>query len=115
MSDERAPVLVTGALGNVGRHTVRALLGRRRRVVATDLRTTVNEALARTLPDGVDLRWADLTDAALVAALVEDVAPLAAGWEDRVGLHQLHPLLVHACLFGGGYGARAAEVAQRFG
>lgn len=35
-------------------------------------------------------------------------APLAEGWEDRVGLHQLFPLLVHACMFGGGYGARAA-------
>ena len=36
-------------------------------------------------------------------------APLADGWEERVPLHQLFPLLVHACLFGGGYGARAAE------
>jgi fructosamine-3-kinase len=45
----------------------------------------------------------------------EEVSPLADGWEDRVGLHQLFPLLVHACLFGGGYGARAAEVASRFG
>jgi fructosamine-3-kinase len=44
----------------------------------------------------------------------EDVSPLADGWADRVGLHQLHPLLVHACLFGGGYGARAAEVAERY-
>ena len=44
----------------------------------------------------------------------EDVSPLADGWSDRVGLHQLHPLLVHASLFGGGYGARAAEVAGRF-
>jgi nucleoside-diphosphate-sugar epimerase len=77
MPDERAPVLVTGALGNVGRHTVRALLGRRRRVVATDLRTPVNEALARTLPDGVEVRWADLTREEEVRALVEDVAPLA--------------------------------------
>jgi fructosamine-3-kinase len=42
-----------------------------------------------------------------------EVAPLAEGWEDRVGLHQLFPLLVHACLFGGGYGARAGEVARR--
>ncbi len=77
MPDELAPVLVTGALGHVGRHTVRALLGRRRRVVATDLRTPANERLARTLPDGVMLRWADLTDAAEVRGLVEDVAPLA--------------------------------------
>ena len=33
----------------------------------------------------------------------QDVAPLAPGWRDRVPLHQLHPLLVHACLFGSSY------------
>jgi fructosamine-3-kinase len=44
----------------------------------------------------------------------EEVSPLADGWADRVGIHQLHPLLVHACLFGGGYGARAADVAESF-
>jgi len=44
----------------------------------------------------------------------QDVTPLADGWADRVGLHQLFPLLVHACLFGGGYGARAAAVAARY-
>ncbi|WP_148615242.1 fructosamine kinase family protein [Nocardioides rubriscoriae] len=43
-----------------------------------------------------------------------EVAPLADGWEDRVGLFQIFPLLVHACLFGGGYGARAAAVARRY-
>lgn len=41
-------------------------------------------------------------------------SPLVDGWEDRVGIHQLFPLLVHACLFGGGYGARAAAIAARF-
>jgi fructosamine-3-kinase len=40
--------------------------------------------------------------------------PLAEGWEERVQLHQLFPLLVHAALFGGGYGARAAEAAARY-
>jgi fructosamine-3-kinase len=44
----------------------------------------------------------------------EEVTPLADGWEARIGVHQLFPLLVHACVFGGGYGARAAEVAERF-
>jgi fructosamine-3-kinase len=44
----------------------------------------------------------------------EEVSRLGEGWADRAGLHQLFPLLVHACLFGGGYGARAAEVASRF-
>ena len=43
-----------------------------------------------------------------------EVAPLADGWEDRVAIHQLFPLLVHACLFGGGYAARAAIAAARF-
>jgi len=43
----------------------------------------------------------------------QEAAPLAEGWEDRVPLHQLFPLLVHACLFGGGYGARAGEASRR--
>ena len=29
-------------------------------------------------------------------------------------LHQIFPLLVHACHFGGGYGGRAADVAARY-
>jgi fructosamine-3-kinase len=49
----------------------------------------------------------------VLAAYVE-VFPLADGWRDRVGLHQLHPLLVHAALFGGGYGRRAAEIARGY-
>jgi fructosamine-3-kinase len=44
----------------------------------------------------------------------QERAPLADGWEERVALHQLFPLLVHAALFGGGYGARAAEAASRY-
>ncbi|MHB1585405.1 MAG: fructosamine kinase family protein, partial [Acidimicrobiales bacterium] len=48
----------------------------------------------------------------ILAAYDEHVA-LADGWRERVGLHQLHPLLVHAALFGGGYGARAGAAARR--
>jgi len=44
----------------------------------------------------------------------DQTAPLAADWESRQGLHQLFPLLVHACHFGGGYAARAAETARRY-
>ncbi len=40
--------------------------------------------------------------------------PLADGHDERVGLWQLFPLLVHAALFGGGYGARAATTAVRY-
>jgi len=43
----------------------------------------------------------------------QEATPLADGWEERVPLHQLFPLLVHACLFGGGYGARAGDLARR--
>jgi len=39
-------------------------------------------------------------------------APLADGWRQRVPLHQLHPLLVHVCLFGGSYAARARGAAR---
>lgn len=49
-----------------------------------------------------------------VMAAYHEAAPLADGWEERLGYHQLFPLLVHACLFGGQYGARAARVAQRY-
>jgi fructosamine-3-kinase len=44
----------------------------------------------------------------------QERAPLAEGWEDRIALHQLFPLLVHAALFGGGYGTRAGEAAARY-
>lgn len=42
----------------------------------------------------------------------DEASPLQAGWTDRVTLHQLHPLLVHAVMFGGAYGPRAAAAAQ---
>ncbi len=35
-------------------------------------------------------------------------------WRERIGLHQLHPLLVHAVLFGGSYGAQAVRIAQQY-
>jgi fructosamine-3-kinase len=40
--------------------------------------------------------------------------PLADGHRERVELYQLLPLLVHAVLFGGGYGASAAAAAGRY-
>ena len=38
-----------------------------------------------------------------ILAAYQEVAPLADGWRRRVPLHQLHPLLVHVCLFGASY------------
>lgn len=42
----------------------------------------------------------------------QDAAPLAEGWADRIGLHQLFPLLVHAVLFGRGYAEQALAAAR---
>ncbi|WP_033280576.1 fructosamine kinase family protein [Streptomyces sp. NRRL F-525] len=42
----------------------------------------------------------------------EELAPLAPGWTDRIGLHQLFPLLVHVVLFGRGYAEQALSVAR---
>jgi fructosamine-3-kinase len=47
-------------------------------------------------------------------AAYAEAHPLADGHADRVELWQLFPLLVHAVLFGGGYGAQAAAVARRY-
>jgi fructosamine-3-kinase len=44
----------------------------------------------------------------------QEAAPLADGWEERVGLYQLLPLLVHALLFGGSYRAAAEHAARRY-
>jgi fructosamine-3-kinase len=49
-----------------------------------------------------------------IFAAYEERAPLAAGWEERVELFQLLPLLVHAVLFGGSYRAAAERVAMRY-
>jgi fructosamine-3-kinase len=42
----------------------------------------------------------------------ESAAPLTDGWADRIGLHQLFPLLVHAVLFGRGYAEQALSTAK---
>ncbi|MEU0249888.1 fructosamine kinase family protein [Streptomyces sp. NPDC006235] len=42
----------------------------------------------------------------------QEKAPLAGGWADRVGVHQLFPLLVHAVLFGRSYAEQALAVAR---
>jgi fructosamine-3-kinase len=49
-----------------------------------------------------------------ILAAYDEATPLAEGWRDRVALHQLYPLLAHAVMFGGGYGARADAVARRY-
>lgn len=47
------------------------------------------------------------------AAYAEAAAPRP-DWRDLIGLHQLHPLLVHAVTHGPGYGLQAGQVAARY-
>jgi fructosamine-3-kinase len=49
----------------------------------------------------------------LLAAYAEAM-PLADGWRERQRLHQVHPLLVHAVLFGGGYLSGALAAAKAY-
>lgn len=47
-----------------------------------------------------------------VIAGYQDVRPLRPGWRDRIGLHQLFPLLAHVALFGGGYAQQTQACAR---
>ena len=47
-------------------------------------------------------------------AAYDEVHPLAPGWQERVALHQLYPLLVHAVLFGAAYRSRVSAVLDRY-
>jgi len=47
-----------------------------------------------------------------VLAAYDRAAPLRGGWRERVPLHQLHPLAVHAAGHGRGYGVALAEAAE---
>lgn len=47
-------------------------------------------------------------------AAYQEAHPLADGWADRVALHQLAPLVVHAIKFGGGYVGAAADAVRRY-
>ena len=42
----------------------------------------------------------------------DETAPLAGGYRERVPLHQLHPLLVHVCLFGASYAGQLRAAAR---
>ncbi|OBK71052.1 NAD(P)-dependent oxidoreductase [Mycobacterium sp. 1274761.0] len=68
-------VLVTGAFGMVGTETVLRLREAGAAVIATDLQTPANLKAARRLPDGVEVRWSDLTDESQTEALLAEVAP----------------------------------------
>ena len=66
----------------------------------------------------IELAFIDLMGSASPAffARYDTVAGIRPGfWQTRRDLYNLYPLLVHAALFGGGYGAGAMAIAERLG
>ena len=51
---------------------------------------------------------------ARIIAAYDGAAPLADGWQERVGLHQLFPVMVHAVVFGGDYVRQSVEMARAY-
>lgn len=51
---------------------------------------------------------------ATITAAYAEAAELEPDWAELVGLHQLHPLLVHAASHGPSYGEAAAAAARRY-
>lgn len=49
-----------------------------------------------------------------IYAAYDEASPLADGWRERVGLHRLHILIVHAALFGGAYGRQTVREASAY-
>ncbi|MEM1406391.1 MAG: fructosamine kinase family protein [Bacteroidota bacterium] len=47
-------------------------------------------------------------------ASYNETKPLTPGWEDRLDLYNLYPLLVHVNLFGGGYLSQVIQIANRY-
>lgn len=66
-------VLLTGALGNVGRYTLDALLEEGHDVVAFDLESPRARKAASELDARVGVAWGDITDPASIAAVLEGI------------------------------------------
>lgn len=62
-----------------------------------------------------DLAMLDLFGAPFLDAIIdgyEEAAPLRSGWRDRVPMHQLHALAVHAASYGPSYGVALQRTAR---
>jgi nucleoside-diphosphate-sugar epimerase len=66
-------VLLTGALGNIGWHTVDALLAEGHDVVAFELESRTARKLAARLDQRVHVAWGDITDPASIRAALDGV------------------------------------------
>ncbi|RMF14862.1 MAG: NAD(P)-dependent oxidoreductase [Candidatus Dadabacteria bacterium] len=66
-------VLITGAFGNIGGHTMRELLAAGHSVRAFDLDNATNRKTATAWGEQIDTVWGDITDPTSIARAAEDV------------------------------------------
>jgi UDP-glucose 4-epimerase len=65
-------VLLTGALGNIGRNTTKKLIEQGHQVRCFDLKTKANEKAAQRISDQIELVWGDVRSPDDLAAAVQD-------------------------------------------
>jgi fructosamine-3-kinase len=86
-------------------------------VIWTDSSATLIDPAAHGGHRETDLAMLALFGLPYLGAVIdgyEQTHSLASGWQDRVSLHQLHPLLVHVVLFGGAYATQTVAAARRY-
>lgn len=49
-----------------------------------------------------------------IVSSYDEVSPLSSGWRERIGLHQLAPMLLHCVLFGGFFLGETLSMAHRY-
>ncbi|MFC4335155.1 fructosamine kinase family protein [Salininema proteolyticum] len=49
-----------------------------------------------------------------IVTAYEELFPLADGWRERIGIHQLYPLLAHTALFGSSYRRPLMDAVERY-
>ncbi len=103
-------VLVTGAFGNIGTSTCRALRQQGHRVRCFDLKTRANEKSAQVLDPEVEVAWGDLRRPEDVPALAAELYERALERESREveRLEQVLTLVGHA-------GCQTAALCSHFG
>ena len=65
-------VLLTGALGNIGRNTTKKLIEQGHQVRCFDLKTRANEKAAQRIKDQIEVMWGDVRNPDDLAAAVKD-------------------------------------------
>lgn len=100
-------ILLTGAFGNIGISTLKALAGRGHQVRCFDLPTRANQQLAAKFAKGLEVHWGDIRQAEVVQAavagqeLVLHLAAIIPELSHNGQKSEKDPVLAHAVNVGG--------------